>query len=61
MLGIKHVCPACKSPVASVDSSDGIPKLISLNDAIITVQEDRAPRIKCSCGRVMILLKGTLG
>lgn len=56
-----HKCPSCKKNIAREDNrriKKGV--MIPLAGARITQNIGEAPRIKCLCGKVIILLKGSL-
>ena len=61
-----HYCPSCDKPIAK-DSLEfarhewSLEKtIVPLNGATLEQREGEADRIKCSCGRVMILLQGSV-
>lgn len=56
---IVHTCPACKKIVAKEDRRRKQP-LYALPGAVLTQRDHEAPRVKCACGKVLILLKGAL-
>lgn len=61
-----HYCTGCDKPIAK-DSLDfarhewSLEKtIVPLNNATLEQREGEADRLKCSCGRVMILLQGSV-
>ena len=60
-MALVHSCPKCRRMMAKQDrrvkKHDGIIPFKGVN---LTVKENEAPRLKCSCGKVIILLKASL-
>lgn len=56
---IQTHCPSCREPVAKFDRRRKQP-LQPCNGAILTTGHNEAPRLKCPCGVVVILLEGSL-
>ncbi len=58
---MNFVCSSCKRIVGR-ENKEAPPgeELTVLEGAVLEVRTNEAPRIKCNCGRTMILLKGSL-
>lgn len=51
-------CPCCRMPIAKEDRRRKQDNLTMMNGAKLTERKNEAPRVRCSCGHVTILLKG---
>ena len=54
-----HKCTSCGKTVAVVDNSMEVPMLQPAKGVELTMRLNEAPRCKCICGKVMILLTGS--
>ena len=55
----RYFCPQCDNCVAREDKRLTQP-LVCMNGAIIKIEQDLAPKIKCICGHTIWLVKGSL-
>ena len=55
----EHKCPRCGKAIAREGRKDGL--LRPVGGASLSTHGDvgQAPRVRCPCGRVIILLRGT--
>lgn len=53
-------CARCRTLVAATVRRDDGWQLVPLNGATLLEQRGRAPRVRCPCGVVSILLDGSL-
>ncbi len=57
---MNHKCYHCKLVIAKEDRRRKPPRLEAGPGALVERFHNQAPRIKCSCGRITILLKGSV-
>lgn len=53
-------CPGCKKKIAKEDRRKSNQVLKPLAGASVFIRKNEAIRIKCLCGKVIIILKGSL-
>lgn len=55
-------CGGCQRPLANYTKKFNKPEqLKSLRGATITYRHAEAPRVRCMCGQLTILMKGSMG
>ena len=52
-------CPGCKMIILREDRRRKQP-LREMNGAVLTLDQRQAPRIRCKCGKLVVLLKASL-
>lgn len=55
---MSYNCTSCKKLVAQYDNQE-FPQLQPVNGAELQTKLNEAARVRCKCGRVMILLTGS--
>lgn len=55
-----YKCPACRKPAAKVDRRRTDRRPVGMNGASVHLNPGVAPRVRCSCGHLLILMKGKL-
>lgn len=54
-----YACPDCRRPLVRVDRRCKQP-LRAVGGASLDLRPGLAPRVKCSCGKTLVLLEGKL-
>ena len=55
-----HKCPGCSKVVAKEDMRfTAQRKVKSMQGATLILEEGNAPKVRCRCGRILILLRGS--
>lgn len=57
---MKYKCPECGKVVAMEGKSKKTYNLTAVGNARLVLHEKSAPKVRCSCGKSIILLKGSL-
>lgn len=55
-----YKCDGCKKLIGKEDGRKKVKRVEPKNGATITIEQGFAPVIKCPCGMVTILMKGSL-
>ena len=55
---MNYSCAECRKVVAKEDRRRKIPELVAVSGASVERHHQQAPRLRCPCGHVTILIRG---